>query len=116
MHPLLIFKALFNYVLFFKNGPIPASFSLHILLYAMSQFKFKFYIDKSVDGVLGIHTRGARIEGADESTELQHMFVVLVTLIPERERENRYPNGQQNRGKRLSKKLMNCFDSRLVWC
>ena len=30
-------------------------------------------IDKSIDGVLGTRTRGGRMEGADESTELlQH--------------------------------------------
>ena len=28
-------------------------------------------IDKSIDGVLGIWTRSGRMEGADESTELQ---------------------------------------------
>ena len=27
-------------------------------------------IDKSIDGVLGIRTRGRRMEGADETTEL----------------------------------------------
>ena len=35
----------------------------------MLQFKFK--LKKSVDGVLGIRTRGGRMEGANESTELR---------------------------------------------
>ena len=34
----------------------------------ISQFKYKLI--KSKDGVLGIQTRGIRMEGADESTEL----------------------------------------------
>ena len=55
---------------FFKNGPIPASFSVYFRLYNMLQFKFKFKLKKSVDGVLGIQTRGGRMEGANESTEL----------------------------------------------
>ena len=29
-------------------------------------------MDKSIDGVLGIRTRGGRMEDADESTELRH--------------------------------------------
>ena len=36
----------------------------------MLQFKFKFKLKKSVDGVLGIQTWGGRMEGANESTEL----------------------------------------------
>ena len=31
-------------------------------------------IDKSVDGVLGIQTRGSMMECADESTELRRQF------------------------------------------
>ena len=33
--------------------------------------------DKSIDGVLGTRTRGVRMEGADESTELLHSFCYI---------------------------------------
>ena len=51
----------------FLNGPIPASFRL------FSSFPHdtnQIHIDKSIDGVLGTRTRGGRMEGAGESTEL----------------------------------------------
>ena len=51
-----------------KNWPIPASFTVYFRLFNMSQLK----LDKSIDGVLGIRTRGGRMEDADESTELRH--------------------------------------------
>ena len=38
-------------------------------------------IEKSIDGVLGIRTRGPRMVGADETTELwQPRFTALVML------------------------------------
>ena len=55
---------------FFLNGPILASFSVYFRLFNTLQFKF-FKLKKSVDGVLGIRTRGGRMEGANESTELR---------------------------------------------
>ena len=63
----------------------------------MGQFRplfvyFRYFLDtisiieKSVDGVLGIRTRGRRMVGADETTELWRppMFVgsVIITLQP----------------------------------
>ena len=51
--------------MFLKNWPNPASFSVYFRLFNMIQ------IDKSIDGVLGIRTRGGRMEGVDESTELR---------------------------------------------
>ena len=52
-------------VFFKKNGPIPASFCLFS---SFSHYNFK--LKESVDGVLGIRTRGRRMVGADETTEL----------------------------------------------
>ena len=57
------------YLIFKKNEPIPASFSVYFRLFNMSQLKFKF--DESIDCVLGIQIRGGWMEGADESTELR---------------------------------------------
>ena len=37
--------------------------------------------DKSVNGVLGSQTRGSRMEGADESTELWQHPIVNISLI-----------------------------------
>ena len=52
---------------FFKYGPIPASFSFIFVLFHITN---QLQIEKSVDGVLGIRTRGRRTVGADETTEL----------------------------------------------
>ena len=52
---------------FLKKGPIPASFVyFHYLTDTISIIQ----IEKSIDGVLGIRTRGHRMVGADETTEL----------------------------------------------
>ena len=53
-------------VFFKKNGPIPASF-VYFRSYLVT---ISLQIEKSVVGVLGIRTRGRRMEGADETTEL----------------------------------------------
>ena len=52
---------------FFKHGPIPASFSL-IFVPFTPQINYK--LKKSVDVVYGNRTRGHRMVGADETTEL----------------------------------------------
>ena len=59
---------------FLKTGPIPAFF---LFIFVLFTFEFNWqvyslnYINwKSIDGVLGTRTRGNRMEGADESTEL----------------------------------------------
>ena len=52
---------------FFKNGPITASFCLFTLF---SRYNFNNTNWKKLDGVLGIRTRGCRMVGADETTEL----------------------------------------------
>ena len=53
---------------FNKNEPIRTSFCLFLFV---QQVTIQILIDKSEDGVLGIQTWGGRMEGADESTELQ---------------------------------------------
>ena len=79
--PHLLFISFF----FFLNGPILASFSVYFRLFNTLQFKF-FKLEKSVDGVLGIRTRGGRMEGANESTELQrhpdcYLFLNRVSFL-----------------------------------
>ena len=77
--PILILTAL----ICLKIGPIPASFCL------FSSFPITISIiqvDKCADGVLGIRTRGRRMAGTDETTELwqppkQHWYVCLVLAI-----------------------------------
>ena len=51
---------------FFKNGPIPASF----VYFRSFLVTISIQIEKSIDGVLGIQTRGRWMVGADETTEL----------------------------------------------
>ena len=51
-----------------KKGPIPASF-LFIFRYFLITISI-IQIEKSLDGVLGIRTRGRRMVGADKTTEL----------------------------------------------
>ena len=53
----------------FKNGPNPASFCLFRSFY-ITNISLIDYNDKSIDGVLGTQTRGGRMVGTDESTEL----------------------------------------------
>ena len=53
-------------ILFLKNWPIPASFCL-FLFFSCYNFNRNW---KSVNGVLGIQTRGHRMVGADKTTEL----------------------------------------------
>ena len=52
---------------FLKYGPIPASFFVYFHSFHITN---QLQIEKSIDGVLGIRTRGRRIVGADETTEL----------------------------------------------
>ena len=54
-------------ILFFKNGPIPASFCFYFRSFLVT---ISIQTEKSIDGVLGIRTRGRRMVGADETTEL----------------------------------------------
>ena len=51
-----------------KNGPIPASFCL-FSLFSLYNYN-NTILKKSVDGELGILTRGCRMVGADETTDL----------------------------------------------
>ena len=62
----------------YKNGPIPAS--LFIFVIFLLQFQL-YKLKKSIDGVLGIRTRGRRKVGADETTELWWPPIVLVLAI-----------------------------------
>ena len=50
----------------FLNGPILASFCF----FRSFLITISIQIEKSVDGVLGIQTRGRRMVGVDETTEL----------------------------------------------
>ena len=61
--------ALHNKNVFFKYGPIPASFCL-VSFFSNSNKIAIVQFEKSVDGVLGIQTRGCRMVGEDETTEL----------------------------------------------
>ena len=56
----------FFLVFFKKNWPIPASFCLFLSFFMSIPTQMK----KSLDGVLGTRTRGRRMVGADETTEL----------------------------------------------
>ena len=69
--------ARFGEKVIFKNGPIPASFGLFS---SFPHDKSKL-IDKIVDGVLGTQTRGGRMEGADNSTELWRHPNLLKKLL-----------------------------------
>ena len=51
---------------FFKMGHPGLFLFIFVLFSLQSQYK----MEKSVDGVLGIRTRGRRMVGADETTEL----------------------------------------------
>ena len=53
----------------YKNWPNSASFCL-FSFFSHYKYSTNTINDKSVDGVLGTRTRGGRIVGADESTEL----------------------------------------------
>ena len=59
------------FFLVFLNGPNPASFFIFVLFsHGMDKHSTNLTInEKSVDGMLG--SRGGRMEGADESTELR---------------------------------------------
>ena len=52
---------------YLKNGPIPASFCFYFRSFLVT---ISIQTEKSIDGVLGIRTRGRRMVGADETTEL----------------------------------------------
>ena len=64
-------------LLFFLNGPNPASFWFIFVLFHNTRTNFTLN-DKSIDGVLGSRTRGGMMEGADESTELwRHPYCLI---------------------------------------
>ena len=43
---------------------------LFLFIFVLFTLQFQHKLKKSVDGVLGIRTRGCRMVGADETTEL----------------------------------------------
>ena len=65
----------------FKNGPNPASFCLFRSFY-ITNISLIDYNDKSIDGVLGTQTRGGRMVGTDESTELWRNPQIQTFFIP----------------------------------
>ena len=56
-------------MLFLKNGPNQASFCL-FLFFSHGKYSKNTLNVKSINGVLGTRTRGGRMVGADECTEL----------------------------------------------
>ena len=74
-----------NYVtyldsLFLKIGQNPASFCI-FSFFSHDTYCRNIINDKSVDGVLGTQTRGGRMVGADESTELWRHPSFKVTQV-----------------------------------
>ena len=63
---LIVYQQKIEIILFLKNGPIQG---LCFCLFSSFQHA-TIYIDKSIDDVFRIRTRGGRMEGTDESTEL----------------------------------------------
>ena len=61
-----------------KNGPIPASF---LFIFVRFSLQFQYKLKKSIDGVLGIRTRGHRTVGADETTELWRPPIETLNLL-----------------------------------
>ena len=62
----------------FLNWPNPASFCL-FSFFSHDKYSRKSINYKSIDGVLGTRTRGNRMAGSDESTELwQHPIYIFV--------------------------------------
>ena len=59
---------------FFKNGQIPASFSLFSSIITISII----LIEKRIDGVLGIRTSGCRMAGTDDTKELWRPRKLLI--------------------------------------
>ena len=55
---------------FCKNGPNPASFLFLFSFFSHDKDSTNTLNEKGVDGVLGTRTRGGRMVGTDESTEL----------------------------------------------
>ena len=52
----------------FKKWANPGLFFLNFVLFSL---QFQYYkLKKSIDGVLGIQTRGRRMVGSDDTTEL----------------------------------------------
>ena len=58
----------------FRLGPIPASFYFRPFLITISTIQ----IEKSIDGVLGIRTRGHMMVGADDTTELWWLPIYFI--------------------------------------
>ena len=56
---------------FKKNGPIPGLFFCLFLSFQHVTAEIQIQMDKSIGCVLGIRTRGGRMEDTDESTELR---------------------------------------------
>ena len=64
-----------------KNGPNSASFCL-FSFFSHDKYRTNLTIkDKSIDGVLGAQTRGGRMVGPDESTELWWHPLLCITYI-----------------------------------
>ena len=67
----------FLFIYCLKNGTIPASFCLFSLFIDTISI---IQIDKSIDRVLGIWTRGRRMVGADETMEVWRAPLVIPNL------------------------------------
>ena len=60
----------------FKKWANPGLFLFIFVLFLVT---ISIQIEKSVDGVLGIRTRGRRMVGADESTELTYVMLTRIS-------------------------------------
>ena len=63
---------------------------LYLFIFVLFTLQFQYKLKKSVDGVLGIRTRGRRMVGADETTELWRLpsrSQSLLHFSPQREAE-----------------------------
>ena len=69
LHKLFQFMIIWIFYCVYKNGPNSASFCLFLFL-SHDKYSTNTVNYKSKDGVLGSQTRGSRIVGVDESTEL----------------------------------------------
>ena len=68
-------KSRFQRILSSQKGPIPASF---LFIFVLFHYNFNVTNRKSIDGLLGILTRGCRMVGSDKSAELwRHPLVEI---------------------------------------
>ena len=85
------------WLIFFIYGPNLASFLFIFVLFSF-QIQFQRYkLKKSIDGVLGIRTRGRRIVGTDKTAELWrpplYLFLRIINIEPRIEQPFNFSHG-----------------------